>query len=133
MLTTMLASTAFAQSEKVTVEKTIALFAQAADTRNVEQLRQVLHDEFRVSMNRLFGSNTLSIMPKAVYLQMIEEGKLGGEKRIITILGTDISQNTASATVIFKGKTLTFQSYLQLVKTEAGQWQVLGDLPTILP
>jgi hypothetical protein len=66
---------------------------------------------------------------KEAYLKLMEEGKLGGDSRTVKILSIDITQNNAAAKVVLKGKALTFESYYQLVKNAAGQWQLLNDLP----
>jgi hypothetical protein len=118
-----------AQTDKVLVEQVVNQFAKAGDARDVVQLKALLHDEFRLAMNRLFGSQTVTLLTKTAYLKMMEEGKLGGDSRTVQILSIDITENNAAVKVALKGKALTFQSYYHLVKNVAGQWQLITDLP----
>jgi Putative lumazine-binding len=118
-----------AQSDKVLIEQTVNQFAKAGDARDIVQLKTLLHDEFRVAMNRLFGGETVTLLTKVAYIKMMEEGKLGGDNRIVKILSVDITENNAAVKVSLKGKALTFQSYYHLIKNEKGQWQLINDLP----
>jgi hypothetical protein len=118
-----------AQSDKVLIEQVVNQFAKAGDARDVVQLKTLLHDEFRLAMNRLFGSETVTLLTKAAYLKMMEDGKLGGDSRTVQILSIDITENNAAVKVALKGKALTFQSYYHLVKNVLGQWQIINDLP----
>ena len=128
-MTMMINLTTQAQTDKAAVEQLINQFAKAGDQRDVAQLRKILHDDFRLAMNRLFGSEKVDLLDKPTYLTMMEEGKLGGDSRTVKILFIDITQNNAAAKVALKGKALTFESYYQLVKNAAGQWQLINDLP----
>jgi ketosteroid isomerase-like protein len=120
---------ALAQTDKASIEQVVNQFAKAGDQRDVTQLKTLLHDEFRVAMNRLFGGETVVLLTKAAYIKMMEDGKLGGDDRTVQILSVDITQNNAAVKVALKGKALTFQSYYHLVKNGAGQWQIINDLP----
>jgi ketosteroid isomerase-like protein len=118
-----------AQTDKVSIEQVINQFAKAGDQRDVAQLKNLLHDDFRLVMNRLFGSEKVDLLGKSAYLKMMEEGKLGGDSRTVKILSIDITQNNAAAKVALKGKALTFESYYHLAKNATGQWQLINDLP----
>jgi Putative lumazine-binding len=120
---------ALAQTDKASIEQVVNQFAKAGDQRDVTQLKTLLHDEFRLAMNRLFGSETVTLLTKEAYIKMMEDGKLGGDDRTVQILSVDITQNNAAVKVALKGKALTFQSYYHLVKNGAGQWQLINDLP----
>ncbi len=118
-----------AQTDKVLVEQVVIQFAKAGDQRDIAQLKKLLHDDFRIAMNRLFGSENVDFLTKPSYIKMMEEGKLGGDSRSVKILSVDITENNAAVKVSLKGKALTFQSYYHLVKNVAGQWQLINDLP----
>jgi Putative lumazine-binding len=128
-LTMMTSLTTLAQTDKVSIEQVVNQFAKAGDLRDVVQLKNLLHDDFRLAMNRLFGSETVTLLTKPAYLKMVEDGKLGGDSRSVQILSIDITENNAAVKVSLKGKALTFQSYYHLVKNVAGQWQLINDLP----
>jgi hypothetical protein len=129
ILISMTSVLAVAQSDKVLIEQTVNQFAKAGDQRDVTQLKTLLHDDFRIAMNRLFGSEKVDLLTKPTYIKMMEDGKLGGDNRIVKIQSVDITENNAAVKVSLKGKALTFQSYYHLVKNVAGQWQIINDLP----
>lgn len=118
-----------AQTENELVQNAIYSFAQAGDGRDLEQLKLILHEDFRVTLNRILGSEGFSVLTKQTYLQMTADGKLGGDKRTIEILSLDVTHNNAIAKVKLIGSNLTFMSYYLLVKNSAGEWQLLNDLP----
>lgn len=118
-----------AQSDQVLIEQLVNQFAKTGDQRDVAKLKNLLHDDFRIAMNRLFGSEKVDLLTKSTYLKMMEDGKLGGDNRTVQILSIDITQNNAAVKVALKGKALTFQSYYHMVKNVAGQWQLINDLP----
>ncbi|MFM9837885.1 MAG: nuclear transport factor 2 family protein [Cyclobacteriaceae bacterium] len=122
-------ATTIAQTDKILIEQTVNQFAQAGDQRDVAQLKNLLHDDFRIAMNRLFGSEKVDFLTKPAYIKMMEDGKLGGDSRTVKILSVDITENNAAVKVSLKGKALTFQSYYHLVKNVTGQWQLINDLP----
>ncbi|NOS55262.1 MAG: DUF4440 domain-containing protein [Cyclobacteriaceae bacterium] len=128
-LTMMPSLTTLAQTDKALIEQVTKQFAKAGDLRDVAQLKNLLHDDFRLAMNRLFGSETVTLLTKSAYLKMIEDGKLGGDSRSVQILSIDITENNAAVKVAMKGKALTFQSYYHMVKNAAGQWKLINDLP----
>lgn len=118
-----------AQSEKEEVKKTITQFVQAADIQDADQVATMLHEDFRVVMNQLFGSTDVSFMNKSVYVQLIRDKKMGGDKRTIDFVSVDVVNQNASVKVLLKGKTMVFESLLHLIKTADGKWQLINDLP----
>ena len=134
LLTILLTLTAIsmkAQTEINKVESIIYQFAQSGDERDIEILETtILHEEFRVTLNRLFGGEKLTTLSKSAYIQMIKDGKLGGDKRTVEILLLDIIKENAIAKVKLVGSKMTFTSHYLLVKNGEGQWQLLNDLPS---
>lgn len=118
-----------AQSEKEMVKSVITQFVQAADLQDADQVATLLHEDFRVVMNQLFGSSDVSFMNKAVYVQLIRDKKMGGDKRTIDFVSVDVVNQNASVKVLLKGKTMVFESLLHLIKTPEGKWQLINDLP----
>lgn len=115
-------------TEKDKIIQTVNTYIEAGDSRNVIQLDSVLHAQFRAVFNQLLGSNEVKIVSKELYMQLIEAGKLGGDSRSIEILSVDIVENNATVKVRLTGKTLTFESFYQLIKVN-GNWQLIQDLP----
>lgn len=115
-------------SEKDKIIQSVNTYIEAGDSRNAPQLDAVLHSNFRAVFNQLLGSNEVKIVSKELYLQLIADGKLGGDTRKLEILSVDIVENNATVKVKLIGKTLTFQSFYQLIKVD-GNWQLIQDLP----
>lgn len=118
-----------AQTEKEAVKEAITQFVQAADHQDADQVASILHDDFRVVMNQLFGSNEVNFMNKIVYVQLIRDKKMGGDKRTIDFVSVDVVNQNASVKVLLKGKTMVFESLLHLIKTADGKWKLINDLP----
>ncbi|MEQ9098936.1 MAG: nuclear transport factor 2 family protein [Imperialibacter sp.] len=114
------------------VKKTVMQFATAADYQDPIILEEVLDTNFRVVMNRLFGSDGVTIMPREVYLAKIKNKEFGGDKREVTISNVTINGNTANALVSFKSNKMTFVSTLLLVLTREGKWKLVADLPNVI-
>jgi len=125
----MTMNVAKAQTEKEEVKNVITQFVQAADQQDADQVASILHEDFRVVMNQLFGSNEVSTMSKSVYVQLIRDKKMGGDKRTIDFVSVDVVNHNASVKVLLKGKTMVFESLLHLIKTADGKWQLINDLP----
>lgn len=127
---TVIASSA-QTNETMNIEKVITEFSQAGDENNAEKLATYLDDNYRVVMNRLFGSKEVSILPKSEYLEKIKSKEYGGDKRVLTIDNVLINGTTASAKVTFKGTKMTFVSLIILIQDSEGDWKLISDVPII--
>jgi Putative lumazine-binding len=117
--------------EVAKIEAVVRQFSVAGDRQDAGQLNQLLHQQFRAVVNRLFGAPELSLMDKALYLQLMKDKKIGGDTREVVILQTDIESNIATVKAVFQGKALRFTTFISLVKLESGEWQIVGDMPDI--
>ena len=113
------------------IETAVHDFAHLGDRQDADGLDKLLHPQYRAVVNRLFGSEEVSLMDKAVYLQLIRDKKIGGDEREVFILSVDVVKNNATVKAIFEGNALRFTTFISLVKTADGKWQVIGDLPDI--
>lgn len=111
--------------EKENVENVVKQFVQGADQRMVEQVGSVLDDNFRAVVNRAFGNDQLMLIPKPVYLDMMRQGKVGGDSRTIEFLLTDITRNNALV------KATVFTTYISLVRNKENQWLIVSDQPHV--
>ena len=59
----------------------VAQYIQAGDDQNVNQLSQVLHPEFRVTINQFMGGDGATVMSKDGYIGMVRDKKIGGTTR----------------------------------------------------
>ena len=119
------------KSDEKKVKSAIETFSQSADQQDVSKMDNILHAEYRTVANRLFGGTDVSVMDKPTYLSMLEEKKIGGDKRDVEIVSVNIVDNNASVVAKFNGKVLKFTSYLHLVKDDKGTWQIINDMPYI--
>lgn len=119
------------KSDMNAIKETITSFAKAADENNTEQLAYYLDENYQITMNRLFGSNKVSIMPRAMYLEKIKTKEFGGDTRTLDFKNVIINGHTAVAHVLLKGKKMTFSSLFTLVKDESGNWKLISDVPQI--
>ena len=119
------------ENEMRNIEKVITGFSKAGDENDAEKLATYLDDNYRVVMNRLFGSTEVSIMPKSVYLEKIKSKEYGGDKRVLTIENIVINNTAASAKVTFKGTQMTFVSLIALIQEPGGNWKIISDTPMV--
>lgn len=113
------------------IESAIKRLAKAADQRDVEVVSSLLHPDFRVILHQFPNAETTTVVPKPTYLQMITDGKIGGEDRTITIEGVFVTDTIASAKVILESSTKVFHTHYQLILSNSG-WVVVSDMPKVL-
>lgn len=119
------------KNETRQIEKVINAFSKAGDENDSEKLALYLDDNYRVVMNRLFGSEDVSILSKAVYLEKIKSKEYGGDQRELAIENVVVNGTTASAKVTFKGMKMTFVSLILLVQDADSNWKLIQDVPVI--
>jgi len=118
-------------NEEKAVKEAVKLFSQSADLQNTNNMNKVLHKNFRAVLNQLFGSKEVSITDKETYLALLKDKKIGGDKRKVSFESVDIYGKNASVKAVFDGNALKFSTYILLVKTAEGKWQVINDMPII--
>ena len=114
------------------IENAVQEFVTSADTRDVTRMDKILHKDFRVVANRLFGAEEVSLMDKNAYLNLLKEGKIGGDSRVIIIKSISIEGHNAVVQATLNGSALSFMTFIQLVKEVSGNWKVIGDMPHIV-
>ncbi|WP_430907906.1 nuclear transport factor 2 family protein [Maribacter sp. 2-571] len=119
------------KQEKTKIKEVITAFAKAGDSNDYEALDAYLDDNYRVVMNRLFGSKQVAILPKTVYVDKIKSKEFGGDTRELTFKNITVNGLTASAEVIFVGSKMTFHSIMLLAKNEENVWKLVSDMPVV--
>ena len=112
------------------INKTIFEFGDAADNSDISKLDNILDNDFRLVLNRMFGSDEIVIINKATYLKKIRSGEWGGQKRQVNVEWSNIKGNTASAMVSFTGKDSSFSTFLQFAKNQDESWKIVNDMPS---
>jgi len=118
-------------SDEKAIKGLIAEFAEAGDQNDAQALDRILDENYRVVMNRLFGSSEVSIMPRDVYLKKIAKGEFGGDQRRVEVHKILVYGSNAFVKATLKGKKLTMVSLYACVKDEEGKWKLLTDMPTV--
>lgn len=117
--------------EKIQIENLVKEFALMGEQQDAEQLNDLLHDEFRIVMNQLFGSKEVSIMTKQLYLQKIKDKEFGGDKKTVVLSDLSILGNNASAKVQFKGEKTSFTSLIHFVRNIMDEWKLIEEIPVM--
>lgn len=124
-------STLAQKNDEKAIEAVIKNFAAAADKNDAELLSTYLDENYRIVMNRLFGSAAVSVMTKADYLAKIESKEWGGDAREVTVMQIIVNGSTATAHARLKGAKSTFVSLFVLLKDADGKWKLVSDSPII--
>lgn len=113
------------------IEKVVSDFVQSGDTRDLVQMERILDAHFRAIINRQMGNENVMILDRNTYLAAMKAGKIGGDERTIDIISIEILDHNAMVRVALSGSKMNFESFLQLIKDEKGQWTILSDLPKV--
>lgn len=114
------------------IKETITKFVISADQQDEKALEILLDNNFRLSLNQMFGSSTIILIDKQGYLNKIKAKEFGGDKREVKIENLIVVNNNASVKATFKGGKMTIVTLLQLIKSANGEWKILNDLPQVL-
>lgn len=118
-------------TEEKDIRQTLINSAKAADQSDVDKLSTFLDDNYRIVMNRLFGSEEVMVVDKTTYLSKIESKEWGGDNRKVDIKSIQLNGNTAQANVHFVGEKMSFNTLISLIKDKNGDWKLVSELPTI--
>lgn len=113
---------------KESITNLIDSFASAIEVRDVKTLDQILHAQFRVIANQFNNEDVTMILSREMYLGMLGENKIGGNKYEVRIKNLSIEQHTASADVLLVNEdALSMHVYFQFVQSKAGVWSIISD------
>jgi len=127
----MMASCLGQSADEKAIEKTIMGFSKSGDQNDADKLATYLDDNYRIVMNRLFGSAEVSTMSKDLYLEKIRNKEFGGDSRKVKIENLLLNGSTASAKVSFAGSQMSTINLLTLVQASDGTWKLVSDMPVI--
>lgn len=131
MTMTSITSTSISSDDLTKISVLIHEFAKAADTQDAQRMSLVMHPQYRSIVNQAFGSPEIQSMDKSAYLDLMEKGVIGGDERAVTILSIDVEDKNGVVKVRLEGNELIFTTFIQVVKTADGNWQVMSDMPMI--
>lgn len=113
------------------VRQVVERFADAVEARDLTALDQLLHPEFRVIATRFPDPETTSILPRKVYLSMIESEKIGGDPYDVVVHGITATDQNATVTATFGGAASDMLLTLLLTQNSEGTWEIISDFPVI--
>ncbi len=115
------------------IETILTAYVQAGDRQDPEALDLLLDDEYRVVLNRLFGSEEVTILEKQAYLDKIRSKEFGGDKRTMEIEQLSVYGTSATARVRLRGAQFSSLSFLHVIQDTDGDWRLISDMPVIIP
>lgn len=115
-------------ADQKAVEMATKQFLEGADKSDVAALDAVMHTQYRVVLNRVFG-DAVTIMDKAAYLKMIADKKIGGVPRQSNILSVVVVENIAAVEVTTTSAKSDLHIFLHFIKEPDGQWRLVSDTP----
>jgi len=112
--------------EKKSIEATVKAFANAGDKQDVERLKSVTHDNYRLVWYG--GKDAPFIADKTMFLGQFEKKEWGGDERDVKIESIQIfDEVNATAKVVSDGMKAQMRSFFTLIKVE-GEWKIIGEL-----
>lgn len=113
-----------ASAQKAQVEKNIKAFSAAADNQNADAVGSFIDENFRAVIN----GETVMVIDHDTYLNMIDQKKIGGDKRKVKVHEVTVIDNlNAVAKATITGKKAVFRSLFSLAKIN-GDWKIVQDL-----
>lgn len=119
-------------TDVIKITDTITAFAKAGDINDAKTLETLLDDNYRIVMNRLFGSNEVIVMTKDVYIGKIKSKEYGGDTRVLDFENIVINGSTANVKVTYKGTTMIFCNLVTLLKNSEGNWKLVAEVPILI-
>lgn len=114
---------------KKAAQDAVLAFIKAGDDRNIVALEKLIHENFRALAH---PPGTTIVQPviesRAHYLTLIQEGKIGGKPRTVSLQSADVWTNTAIVRVEMESTELHFSSTFSLFYAPETGWQIVHDL-----
>lgn len=115
------------------IRLTIESLEQAAFSRNISLLDELLDDNYRVVANRFRGTLNSTVLTKDSYLSMMKAEKIGGSNYQININAIRITDHTAMVDVDYLTENSGgMHKYLILIQDDQDKWKVVSDIPVEL-
>lgn len=114
-------------NEEKNIEATVKAYILGGDEQSVEQLEQVLHNNYRVIINDT-KEQAIKELDKSTYLDFIAKKIFGGTPRAVTIESIEVANHlNATVKLTLKSDKAIFHSLFSLVKAD-GKWWIVQDL-----
>ncbi len=114
---------------KKAAQDAVLAFIKAGDEANIAALEKLIHENFRALAH---PPGTTIVKPviesRAHYLTLIQEGKIGGKPRTVSLQSVDVWNNTAIVRLEMESTELHFSSTFSLFYAPETGWQLVHDL-----
>jgi ketosteroid isomerase-like protein len=107
-------------------EQIIYAFAQASDSADADALELILHPDFRVVFTTKAGASPTTLS-RAQYLQMVREGKIGGNPRTVELSEVSVTSGFAITKATMTRPDAVFTGVYSLIEQENGRWLLLEE------
>ncbi|MCE3227528.1 MAG: hypothetical protein K0S32_2079 [Bacteroidetes bacterium] len=107
-------------------EKFIMAYVKAVDTQDVQSTASLMHPAFRVVMRHNKEQDKISILPKEIYLQLMEEKKVGGSERIVSVHSHNNFAGYTNVYLTLENEKMCMRSVFSLV-SENGNFKIISD------
>ncbi len=115
------------------IKEVVFSIEKAAAKRDVKELEELLHKDYRVVANRFKGSKTTTILSKEVYIKMMKDMKIGGTSYNIIFSDIKINGHTSLVDLTYVSETTSdMHKYLVLIQDKNNQWKVVSDIPLVI-
>lgn len=116
--------------KQTTIEQTIRSLISAADAQDAERASTFLSENFRVILHQFPQPGLTTMLDKPTYLQMMRQGKIGGEVRQVNIEAIHTHGAIASAIVTSESASSVFNTHYQLIQ-DGEDWKIITDMPVL--
>jgi len=128
LVTLLVFGTTMAQSgtDEEAIKKAVKAFAKAGDSQDVEDLKGITHDQYRLVWYG--GKDAPFVANKTMFLAQFEKKEWGGDSRKVSIHNVEVFDGVnATAKAISDGEKAQMRSLFSLIKVE-GEWKIIGEL-----
>lgn len=114
------------------VEGIVREFVRAGDRQDAGLAENVLSEHFRVVAVDFPEIGQNSVLPRAAFLNLLAQKKIGGVPRELEIVATRIASGRATAELRMESNALLFETTLLLIR-ENGSWRIVEDVTRAVP
>jgi len=113
------------------IELVITAFVKGGDNSDVNLLKAVLHDDFRIMSSGFMGMPGTAIINKKNYISNIENGIFGGFPRKMRIERIDDFGTIANVALWLESSENEFVSFNSLVLDVDNRWKIISNLAVV--
>lgn len=118
------------QTQLTAIEMMIGAYVRAIDTNDISAVEKHLHQDFRAMAGSATNPGVCQIISRDAYIGLLSSGKIGGEKREVTVEFAHVNGATAIAFIRIENEQKLFLTYYNLILMN-DNWLLISDMPTL--